>query len=96
VMADIPSVDEVGLPGFYVTAWWGLWAPRRTPQDIVAKLNAAAVDALSDPTLRQQFAELAWEIPPRERQTPEMLGAFQKAEIDKWWPIIKAAGIKPE
>jgi tripartite-type tricarboxylate transporter receptor subunit TctC len=96
VMADIPSVDDVGLPGFYVTAWWGLWAPRHTPQDIVTKLNAAAVDALSDPTLRQQFAELAWEIPPRERQTPEMLGTFQKAEIEKWWPIIRAAGIKPE
>jgi tripartite-type tricarboxylate transporter receptor subunit TctC len=93
---DIPSVDEVGLPGFYVTAWWGLWAPRRTPQDVIAKLNSAAVGALSDPAVRHQFAELGWEIPPREQQTAEMLGAFQRAEIDKWWPIIKAAGIKPE
>lgn len=90
---DIPTVDEAGLPGFYVSIWQGLWAPKRTPPDIVAKLNAAVVSALATPRLRQRYDEIVQEIPPRDRQTPEALGALQKAEIDKWWPIIKAAGI---
>jgi tripartite-type tricarboxylate transporter receptor subunit TctC len=92
---DIPSVDEAGLPGFYLTIWHGLWAPKGTPREIVTRLNAAAVDALATPTVRQRFAEIVQEIPPRDQQTPEALGALQKAEIEKWWPIIKAAGIKP-
>ena len=93
---DIPTVDEAGLPGFYVSIWQGLWAPKRTPPDIVAKLNGAVVAALASPRVRERFAEIVQEIPPREQQMPEALGALQKAEIEKWWPIIKAAGIKPE
>jgi tripartite-type tricarboxylate transporter receptor subunit TctC len=93
---DIPTVDEAGLPGFYVSIWQGLWAPKRTPPGIVAKLNGAVVAALASPRVRQRFAEIVQEIPPLEQQTPEALGALQKAEIEKWWPIIKAAGIKAE
>jgi tripartite-type tricarboxylate transporter receptor subunit TctC len=93
---DIPTVDEAGLPGFYVSYWHGLWAPRSTPKDIVVKLNAALSDALADPAVRQRLAEISQEIFPREQQNPQALAALQKAEIEKWWPIIKAAGIKAE
>ena len=93
---DIPTVDEAGLPGFYVSYWHGLWAPRSTPKDIVAKLNAALIDALADGGVRQRFAEISQEILPRGQQNPQALAALQKAEIEKWWPIIKAAGIKAE
>jgi len=93
---DIPTVDEAGAPGFYMSLWYGFWAPRNTPKHAVAKLNAAVVDALGNPTVRQRLAELGLEIPPRNDQTPETLGAFQKAEIDRWWPIIRAAGIKAD
>jgi tripartite-type tricarboxylate transporter receptor subunit TctC len=93
---DIPTVDEAGLPGFYVSVWHGLWAPKATPKEVVARLNAAVVDALADPSVRQRLAELGQEIPPREQQTPEALTAYQKSEAEKWWPIIKAAGIKAE
>lgn len=93
---DIPTVDEAGLPGFYLTIWQGLWVPKGTPPDIIAKLNAAVVDALASPRLHQRFAELYQEVPARAQQTPEALGQLQKAEIEKWWPIIKAAGIKSE
>ena len=96
VAPDIPSVDEAGLPGLYFSLWAGLFAPRGTPSDIIGKLNSAAVNTLGDPILRQKLAEQGFEIPPRERQTPEALAAYQKAEIDKWWPIIKAANIKAE
>ena len=95
-MPDIPSVDEAGLAGFYVSLWCGLWAPKGTPKEIVAKLNAAVVSALADATLHQRFADLGLETPPREQQSPEALAAYQKAEIAKWWPIIKAANIKIE
>jgi tripartite-type tricarboxylate transporter receptor subunit TctC len=93
---DIPTVDEAGLPGFYAALWYGLWAPARTAQDVIAKLNAAAMVALAEPTVRQRLAELGQQIVSREQQTPDALGSFQKAEVEKWWPIIKAANIKGE
>jgi tripartite-type tricarboxylate transporter receptor subunit TctC len=93
---DIPTVDEAGLPGLYVSVWYGIWAPRGTRRDVVAKLNGAIVAALADTTVRQRLADLGQEIPRLEQQTPEALGAFHKAEIEKWWPMVKAAGIKPE
>jgi tripartite-type tricarboxylate transporter receptor subunit TctC len=93
---DIPTVDEAGLPGFYFSRWHALWAPRGTPKDAVAKLDAAVVAALADPGVRARLADLGQDIFPREQQTPEALGAYHKAEIEKWWPIIKAAGIKME
>ena len=93
---DLPTVDEAGLPGFYVSVWFGLWAPKGTPRDVIAKVNAAVMDALADPTVRRRLADLGQEIPPREQQTPEALGAFQKAEIEKWWPVIQAARMKGE
>jgi tripartite-type tricarboxylate transporter receptor subunit TctC len=93
---DIPTVDEAGLPGFYASLWYGLWVPKDTPKTIIAKLNAAVADALASPQVRTRLAELGPEIPPRDQQTPEVLGAFQKAETERWWPIIKAANIKAE
>jgi tripartite-type tricarboxylate transporter receptor subunit TctC len=93
---DIPTVDEAGLPGFHVTIWHGLWVPRKTPHDVISRLNAAVVHALASPTVRQRFVEIVQDIPARDQQTPEALGALQRAEIEKWWPIIKAAGIKGE
>ena len=93
---DIPTVDEAGLPGFYFSRWHALWVPRGTPKEVISTLNAAVVGALADPTVRSRLADLGQEIFPREQQTPAVLGAYHKAEIEKWWPIIKAAGIKVE
>jgi tripartite-type tricarboxylate transporter receptor subunit TctC len=93
---NIPTADEAGLSGFYASNWRGLWAPKGTPKDIIAKLDLAVVDALADPVVRSRFDGLGLEIAPRQQQTPEALAALQKAEIEKWWPIIKAAGIKAE
>jgi tripartite-type tricarboxylate transporter receptor subunit TctC len=93
---DIPTVDEAGFPGLYSSVWFGFWAPAKTPKDVIARLNAATVEALADPAVRARLRELAQEIFPPEQQTPEALAALQKSEIAKWWPIIKAAGIKGE
>jgi tripartite-type tricarboxylate transporter receptor subunit TctC len=93
---EIPTVDEAGLPGFYFSAWLGMWARKGTPQNAIAKLNSATVTALADSTARKQLADLGFENFPRDQQTPEALAAYQKAEIEKWWPIIKGAGIKAE
>jgi tripartite-type tricarboxylate transporter receptor subunit TctC len=93
---DIPTVDEAGLPGFYYSRWHALWAPKGTPHDIIARLDAAARAALADASVRARLADLAQEIFPPEQQGPVALAAFQRAEIEKWWPIIKAAGIKAE
>ena len=89
-------MDEAGLPGFYASFWHGLWVPKRTPPTVITKLNAAVVDALADPGVRACLADLGQEIFPSDQQTPEALRALQKSEIEKWWPIIKAAGIKAE
>jgi tripartite-type tricarboxylate transporter receptor subunit TctC len=93
---DIPTVDDAGLPEFYLSIWSALWAPKGTPKNVIGTLNTAVVDALTNPAVRQRFADLGQEIFPRVQQTPEALYAHQKAEIEKWWPIIKAAGIKAE
>jgi tripartite-type tricarboxylate transporter receptor subunit TctC len=93
---DIPTVDAAGLPGFYMAVWHGLWVPKGTPADVITKLNAAAVDALADSGVRERLAELGQEIPALDQQSPPALGAFQKAEIEKWWPLIKADNIKAQ
>jgi len=94
--SNIPTVDEAGLPGFYGSPWFAFWAPKGAPRDVIDKLNAAVVDALADTAVRSRLANLGVEVPPREQQTPEALGAFHKAEIEKWWPILKEASIKLE
>ncbi len=96
VAPDIPTVDEAGLPGFYFSFWHAIWVPKNTPKPIIAKLNAAVVNALADPAVRKRLTDIAQDIYPPEQLTPEALGAFHRAEADKWWPIIKAAGIKAE
>jgi tripartite-type tricarboxylate transporter receptor subunit TctC len=91
---DIPTVDEAGVPGLHISIWHALWVPKGTPKDIIAKLNAAVVETLADDNVRKKLAELGQEIPARDMQTPEVLFAYHKAEIEKWWPIVKKAGIK--
>jgi tripartite-type tricarboxylate transporter receptor subunit TctC len=93
---EIPTADEAGIPGLYISSWSGIWAPRGTPKDAIAKVNKAVVDALGDASVRQALIDLGQGIPPRDQQTPEALAAFHKAEIEKWWPIIKAANIKAD
>jgi tripartite-type tricarboxylate transporter receptor subunit TctC len=93
---EVPTVDEMGLPGLHIAFWHGLWAPKGTSQEAVGKLNRAVVDALADPASRQRLNDIGQEIPPREQQAPRALYDYQKAEIEKWWPLIKAAGIKAE
>ncbi len=96
VAPDIPTVDEAGLPGFYFSFWHAIWVPKNTPKPIIAKLNEAVVNALADPTVRKRLTDIAQDIFPRDQLTPEALGAYHRAEAEKWWPIIKAAGIKAE
>jgi tripartite-type tricarboxylate transporter receptor subunit TctC len=93
---DIPTFGEMGLPALSFPVWYALFAPKGTPKEIINRLNAAAVQALADPAARSRLANLGVEILPRERQTPEALGALQKAQIEKWWPLIKEFGIKAE
>ena len=95
-MPDIPTSDEGGVPGFYMSGWFGFFGPKGLPKDVLGKLNGAMVQALADPAVSKRFAELGLDVASREQQTPEGLAAFQKAEIEKWWPIIKAAGVKGE
>ena len=93
---DIPTVDEAGAPGVYISTWYGLWVPKGTPAEAIQKLTKAAMDALADPAVRARLATLGQEIPPPEQQTAAALAAHHKAEIEKWWPLIKAANIKSE
>ncbi|MGB8073463.1 MAG: tripartite tricarboxylate transporter substrate-binding protein, partial [Pseudolabrys sp.] len=92
-MPDIPTSDEGGVPGLYMSGWFGFFAPKGTPKDVIAKLNSAMIEALADPAVKARFTELGLDVASREQQTPEGLAAFQKLEIDKWWPIIKEAGV---
>src|SRR5262249_41047742 len=91
---EVPTMDEAGVPGLYASFWHGLWAPKRTPEAIIGRLNSAVRSALADPTVQKRYADQGEAIPPADQQTPEALGRLQKAEIEKWWPNIKAAGIK--
>jgi tripartite-type tricarboxylate transporter receptor subunit TctC len=93
---DIPTFTEMGMPALSYSVWYGLFAPRGTPMEIIGRLNASAVEALADPAVRSRLVDFGYEVFPRERQTPEALGALQKADIEKWWPIIKELGIKAE
>jgi tripartite-type tricarboxylate transporter receptor subunit TctC len=93
---DVPTTDEAGLLGFHVDVWQGFWAPKGTPKDVVARLSAAAHEALADPGVRQRLAGLSLDIAPDPQQGPDALRDYQKAEIDRWWPVIKAANIKGE
>jgi tripartite-type tricarboxylate transporter receptor subunit TctC len=95
-MPDIPTSDETGVPGLYMSGWFGFWAPKGTPKEIVAKLNGAMREALADPAVQARFTELGLDVAPRDLQTPEGLAKFQQAEIDKWWPIIKDAGVSAQ
>jgi len=93
---DVPTTDEAGLPGYYFSFWHALWAPKGTPKPVIDKLNAALRKALADPTTHKRLVDLAQDIFPPDQQTPEALRKFQQAEIDKWWPIIRAANIKAQ
>ena len=93
-LPDVPTMEEVGVSGMQISFWHGLWAPKGTPKDAVAKINAAVVAAFEDPTVRKRITDLGQTIPPREQLTPAALGAYHKSEIDKWWPLIKGANIK--
>ncbi len=95
-LPDVPTTDEAGLPGFYGALWHGLWAPKGTPADVIAKLNSAVKQSLADPSVQQKLAAVGQDIVRPDRQTPEGLGAFQRAEMEKWFPIVKAAGIRGE
>ena len=94
VAPNLPTADEAGLPGFFMSNWRGLWAPKGTPADIIAKLNGAVRSALTDPAVQKRLGELGQELLPADQLTPEALGNLQRAEIERWWPIIRAAKIK--
>jgi len=93
---DIPPVDEAGLPNFHISLWWGFWMPKGTPKDIVARVNAAVVETLADPAVQKRVADQGLDMPAPDQRTPEALAAYQKAEIEKWWPIIRSANIRAQ
>jgi tripartite-type tricarboxylate transporter receptor subunit TctC len=93
---DIPSVDEAGLPNFHISLWWGFWMPKGTPRDIVARVNAAVAETLADPAVQKRVADQGLDMPAPDQRTPEALAAYQKAEIEKWWPIIRSANIRAQ
>jgi tripartite-type tricarboxylate transporter receptor subunit TctC len=95
-LPDVPSIDESGTPGLYVAYWHGMWAPKGTPKDIVLKLNAAVARALADPGVSKRLSDIGHDVLPAEQRTPEALAAYHQAEIDKWWPIIRASGLKAQ
>jgi tripartite-type tricarboxylate transporter receptor subunit TctC len=95
-LPDVPTTDEAGLPGYYASIWFGMWAPKNTPKDVIVKLNAAAVAALADEGVKARLNKLGQQVAPRDLQEPAAFAAFQKSEAEKWWPIIKAANIKVE
>jgi tripartite-type tricarboxylate transporter receptor subunit TctC len=95
-MPDVPTVDEAGLPGFYFYFWHALWVSKGTPKDVIATLNSALVKALADPATHKRLVDIGQEFFAADMGSPEALGKFQKQEIDKWWPVIKAAGIKAQ
>ena len=95
-LPEVPAIDESGIPGLYVAYWHGLWAPKGTPKDVIAKLNAVVVGALADPNVKQRLADAGHDVWPREQQTPEALAAHHKAETEKWWPIVRASNLKAE
>ena len=93
-LPDVPSIDESGTPGLYVAYWHGMWAPKGTPTDAIAKLSAAVMHALADPAVKKRLSDVGHDVMPRGQQSPEALAAYPKAEIAKWWPIIRASGLK--
>jgi tripartite-type tricarboxylate transporter receptor subunit TctC len=95
-LPDVPAIDESGVPGLYVAYWHAMWAPKGTPKDVIAKLNAAVMGALADPTVQQRLSGQGHDVWPREQQTPEALAAYHKAETERWWPIVRASGLKAE
>jgi tripartite-type tricarboxylate transporter receptor subunit TctC len=95
-LPDVPAIDESGVQGLYVAYWHGMWAPKGTPKDVIAKLNTAVVGALADPTVQQRLTSQGHDVWPREQQTPEALAAYHKSETEKWWPIVRASGLKAE
>jgi tripartite-type tricarboxylate transporter receptor subunit TctC len=93
---DLPTVDEAGLPGIHTSVWNAIWGPKGTPHDAVAKLNAAARKAMDDPAVVQRVIDMGLDMPPKDQRTSEALAALQRSGIETWWPIMKAAGIKPQ
>jgi tripartite-type tricarboxylate transporter receptor subunit TctC len=93
---EIPSVDEAGLPGFYISVWSGMWSPKGTPPEIASKLNLAVVDALANQTVQQRLRDLGQDVPPRDQQTIAALAKYQSLEVEKWWPIVKSMNLKPQ
>jgi tripartite-type tricarboxylate transporter receptor subunit TctC len=93
---DVPTMDEAGVTGLDASFWHGLWVPKGTPKDVIAKLNAAMVETLADETVKKRMADIGQEVWPADQQNPAALAAQQQAEIERWWPVIKAAGIKGE